>query len=289
MSKNKSMLPNPSELDEIESHYSSLIKEVDNIVQPMVEAIDFKELIRHNYGYSRYSESPFHFLIESEKKRFLMAFETIVRDGKIATAIDLGCFVPYLPVLLSKVGIKVSIVDNYSLFGDRLKTEIEKIAIAANIKMYDADILSTNWASLPQSDAVLLTAVVEHLNGSPLPLLRRAANLVNCNGMLLFEVPNIAELSRRLRLLIGKSPLPSYEDYIMSGYPFLGHNREMTVSEVKILMSEAGLRIDDLICYTYESCQTCSFSGSLISLLKKIIPHANIHGSILAKCQPIQI
>ena len=40
-------------------------------------------------------------------------------------------------------------------------------------------------------------------------------------GLLLFEVPNIAEFTKRLRMLLGFSPLANYNDYFDSDYFYL--------------------------------------------------------------------
>ena len=89
---------------------------------------------------------------------------------------------------------------------------------------------------------------------------------------------------KRLLFLLGKSPLPKYEDYFDSCYPFYGHNREMTVDEVRYLMNKTGFQVKYLDCYDYGIGEINSVKGLVAEIVKKIAPFKNKGGSIIAKC-----
>ena len=55
-------------------------------------------------------------------------------------------------------------------------------------------------------------AVVEHLHGSPQELFNKIRNIISEKGFLIFEVPNIAQFNKRLRMLLGFSLLVDYHN-----------------------------------------------------------------------------
>jgi hypothetical protein len=272
-------------LNRLESKHAKLIKEADQIVKPIVAQIDTRTLARHNFGYNHYSTNLYYELIEKEKRRFLVALDQI-ESSSLANPIvaDVGCFIPYLPILLSKIGVLVTVTDTYSLYEPQLKEIILKLAADQNLRIVDADLLTSEFNELKETNTILLMAVVEHLNGSPLPLVRRLRARLPKGGQFIFEVPNIAEIGRRLRLLRGRSPLPPYNDYLESAYPFLGHNREMTKSEVSQLLSRAGLTVQEIFCYNYCPLEGRPFAEKALATIASILPRMNLEGSIMARC-----
>ena len=253
-------------------HISTLIAQTDERIRHLLAAIPMDELIAQNPGYKRYADDRFQSFVEVEKKRFVKAIHTITALKPSGTVVDLGCFIPYLPVALSLLGHKVKIVDNYKLYSPRFYAAIETLATTHGIELLDLDILKDDFSALGKSDVVLFMAVAEHLNGSPRVLLSKIHKILKPDGIMLFEVPNIAEFRRRLRFLFGRSPLAHYPDYFYSTYPFTGHNREMTVSEVRFLLNNSQFRTDRLECYDYSSAKPGSLLGWLAVLLKKVAP-----------------
>ena len=90
----------------------------------------------------------------------------------------------------------------------------------------------------------------------------------------------------RIRFLMGRSPLPDYGVYLDSAYPFTGHNREMTVGEVRLLLEDAGFEIERLMCYDYTPTRTMSIKGRLLRAAKRVLP-GNFGESILALARPV--
>ena len=147
--------------------YSSLLKNVDRLIMPLINAIDVKDISKHNIGYLDYGIDKFKYFIESERNRFIKVIDLISNSIGQGVICDLGCFIPYLPLALSLLGYKVKIVDNYELYATNYKDNLTIFAEKNNIELFDIDILDNDFDILGKNDVTLLMAVVEHLNGSP--------------------------------------------------------------------------------------------------------------------------
>lgn len=271
---------------QIAKKYASLIREVDRAIYPLIESINLEGISKHNTGYKAYEPDKFKNFVEVEKARFLNALGTITQEFSQGNICDLGCFIPYLPTALALLGYNVKIVDKYQLYEDRFKGEISKLADSKHIRLCDLDILQDDFHPLGENEVVLLMAVVEHLNGSPRNLMEKARGIISNSGFLLFEVPNIAEFVKRVRMLLGYSPLAPYQDYLQSDYPFMGHNREMTVGEVHQLLAQTGFDCEWVECYDYWKGGVTTLKGSMIQLLKQIAPLRHKAQVISAKARP---
>jgi SAM-dependent methyltransferase len=268
---------------DLKREFGDLIQEVDAAIKPLIDSIDIHAISRHNAGYKRYEADKFHYFVESEKNRFIKALDIILRDRRQGVISDIGCFIPYLPVALSLLGYDVRIADKYEFYGGRFKESMLAFSQRHRLSLFDLDILQDYIGILGKNDIVLLMAVVEHLHGTPRFLFKKIHDLLKEGGMFLFEVPNIAALNKRFRMLFGFSPLPDYNDYFESSYPFTGHNREMTVSEVRYLFHQAGFKIKHLECYDYENAKNIQWRWKLARFLKVIIPSGTMGQSIMVK------
>lgn len=266
--------------------FSSLVRDVDRELDSFVHAIDLDELSRHNAGYRAYAGQKFKSFVELEKNRFISALDYVRASLSHGAVCDLGCFVPYLPVALAKLGYEVKIVDKYSLYGTELKRSIEQLASKWSIQVFDLDILNDDFSVLGRNDVVFLMAVIEHLNGSPRVLMEKARSIISERGYLLFEVPNIAEFSKRLAPLLGRSILPDYAVYFDSAYPFAGHNREMTLAEVAYLFRATGYQVEHLFCYDYGPGLPNGWKGRLLRIGKALAPMKNKEQVIRAVVRP---
>jgi hypothetical protein len=269
-------------MSHIPSEYQNLFKEIDPDIREVLNAVDFTKLSANNQGLSSYSEDPFRILIETERPRYVIASEYLksaVPSGKI---VDLGTFVPYFPIMLRKMGYEVTICEKYSLYSKEFKTAIYKLADKYGIEVKDTDILNDDLTALKDADAALLMAVVEHLNGSPKQLMETIYKNLPDHKHLLFEIPNIADLSKRLRLLKGKSPLPDYKGYFNSSYPFMGHNREMTADEVSFMLPACGFDVKRIGTFDYNFANNQNRKDKVIKILKKILPFKNQGETIFA-------
>ncbi|MBI5529684.1 MAG: methyltransferase domain-containing protein [Deltaproteobacteria bacterium] len=265
----------------------ALFREVDLAIAPLVDSIDVGEIGAHNRGYLAYGTDKFRNFVAVEKARYRKAVEIVTSRRTSGTVCDLGCFIPYLPIALARLGYKVGIVDKYALYGDRMRARIAETAAGHGIEVFDLDIVNDDMAPLGKNDVVLLMAVVEHLSGTPRMLMEKVRGIMAADGLLVFEVPNLAEMGKRLKLLLGRSPLPDYADYYHSHYPFTGHNREMTVAEVEYLLKAGGFAVESLSCYDcYDLSCYRTIRGKLVKVLKKALPLANKGESIMAVARP---
>lgn len=279
------MGPNPKQ---VAQKYAGLIKEVDRAIAPLIESVNVDGISRHNRGYKAYEADKFRNFVEVEKTRFLKALGVITQEFSEGTICDLGCFIPYLPTALALLEYNVKIVDKYQLYEGRFKGEISKLADSKHIQLCDLDILQDDFYPLGENDVVMLMAVVEHFNGSPRNLMEKTRGIISSSGFLLFEVPNIAEFIKRIQMLLGHSPLAPYEDYLQSEYPFMGHNREMTVDEVLQLLDQTGFRCEWLECYDYWKGGVTTLKGSIMQVVKQIAPLRHKGQVICAKARPIK-
>ena len=275
----------PSRFVRAERKFAELLKDVDGAVRPLVECIDVDAVSKHNALYKRYGANKFKFFVAAERRRYIKALDIITNDESTKTALDLGGFVPYLPVALAMLGRRVKIVDDYDIYGSDFALGVERLADKHGIEVFRRDILRESFHVFGKNDVVLLLAVVEHLNGTPRQLLEKIKEIVSPSGFLLFEVPNIAGLIKRIRLLLGHAPTADYEDYYYSEYPHRGHNREMTVSEVRYMLEHSGYDVNRLECYDYDAV-TVKWKGRFVLKVSGWLPFKDIGQSIMATATP---
>lgn len=89
-------------------------------------------------------------------------------------------------------------------------------------------------------DLVVCNAVIEHLHGIHRTVFLEAARVLAPGGHFVFTTPNIASLLKRVRMIVGRSPLWDLRDYFDSGLGFTGHVREFTVKECREMYAWSG-------------------------------------------------
>lgn len=100
-------------------------------------------------------------------------------------------------------------------------------------------------------DAVVCCQVLEHFTHSHLPAVLEMRRVLRPAGILEVDVPNVASLRNRSRLLRGKNITYDYLEHYVHAQPILyagrsfyplRHNREFTRYELRTLLELAGLR-----------------------------------------------
>jgi hypothetical protein len=221
-------------------------RETREELSPYLINLDLEALALHNRGYLMYAKDPIRNFIDYEIIRYVKTVDFIFRTlPKGATVVDIGLFIPVIPIALSKLGYQVASVEKLAFYGNALNDIITLITNRCHVSVYDLDVLTDD---LPiQGNIVLLLAILEHLNGTPRYLLGRAKSMIKPDGYMIVEVPNAATLTRRLSFLIkGSPPYPPFADYYFSEYPFYGHNREYIVRDLRFALQQSGLRIVQL-------------------------------------------
>ena len=255
-------------------------------IRVLLDSIDFEEQAKRNVLYRKYAANKFHYYVDMEVNRYIKVLDLITTkldpDRKKLDVCDYGCMLPFLPTALSELGYNVTIVDRYEYYGDAFKNSIIKHCDENNLKILDLDILNDSFDIIQESDFSLNLAVVEHLNGSPKEFINKIRSKTKEDGLFIFDVPNIANFVKRVRSVMGYSPLDDYNDYLDAPYPYMGHNREMTVSEVKALMRAANFDIQHIETYDFNPFSTVTKKGRFVKALKPMIPMKHLGECILA-------
>ena len=98
-------------------------------------------------------------------------------------------------------------------------------------------------------DAVLCGQCLEHFTNSHLGAVNEFRRVLSPGGKVVIDVPNVACLRNRLRLLRGKNITWDYEKHYLRADPIIHnsqsffpdrHNREFTVDELRLLLDLAG-------------------------------------------------
>lgn len=254
-------------------------------IRLLLDDIDFAEQARRNTLYKKYADNKFHHYVEMEINRYIRALEVIKAFDPTKEKNDIcdyGCMIPFLPYALSIMGYQVSIVDKYDFYGQKFKDSIRRFCTDNNLNIIDVDIINEKFDDIEPCDIAINLAVVEHLNGSPKELISKIRKNLKPNGLFVFDVPNIANFIKRIRVLLGYSPLDNYIDYFESPYPYMGHNREMTIGEVKYLMSASGFELKHIETYDFNPYSTITKTGFFLKALKPLMPIKNLGECILA-------
>jgi SAM-dependent methyltransferase len=91
-----------------------------------------------------------------------------------------------------------------------------------------------------EADAVLLADVIEHLPGSPLPLLGEIRRVLRPGGLLVLTTPNATRVHARLRLLFGRSVWPPLDVVLGPDAIHPSHHREYTRADLERVLALAG-------------------------------------------------
>jgi SAM-dependent methyltransferase len=94
------------------------------------------------------------------------------------------------------------------------------------------------------ADAVLLADVIEHLPGSPLPLLEEIRRVLRPGGRLVLTTPNATRIHARLKLLAGRSVWPPLHVILGEDAIHPSHHREYTRSDLETVLTLAGYDCD---------------------------------------------
>jgi 2-polyprenyl-3-methyl-5-hydroxy-6-metoxy-1,4-benzoquinol methylase len=224
---------------------ASEFNKLRSVLEGPLGALDLERLGRHNRAYSRcYADQRFERYVEAEWPYYAKVLEWYrqhVPSG--SSVLEIGTFIPVIPLLLAWEGYRVTTVEKLSLYGDALNPVLELLK-QHEVTFLNSDIMEETFDQ-GLFDTVNLLAVVEHLLGSPKNLLARIHGMLRPEGRLVFIVPNQARLIRRLGLLFGGASVHGdYGDYFESEYPYEGHHREYTKSEVVYALTHSGFQLE---------------------------------------------
>lgn len=260
--------------------FSMELARLREVLEAPLAALDLERLGSHNYSYARgYSASRFESFVQAEWPYYVRVLEWYRKFvPKGSEVLEIGTFIPVVPLLLTWEGYRVTTIEKLSLYGDALNPMVELLQ-AQGIYFRNADIMDAGF-SPGQFNTVNLLAVIEHLLGSPKELLLRIRSMLCAGGALVLVVPNQARLIRRLGLLFGGiSVQPNYPDYFESMYPFSGHHREYTAAEVVYALERSGFSVEEIGSVRYPP--RGGFGQFVITVVGNLLP-ATFHQSLFA-------
>lgn len=165
-----------------------------------------------------------------------------------SSLVDLGGGVSPLNAFLAQQGMNVAVVD---LLQDYYTHSTVIGSIAPQIKMIEscgvrfvkADFtdcdLRSHFAG-ESVDTIVSYHTLEHLHHSPRRLLGSAYEILRPGGKVIIEVPNAANMLKRLKLLVGRTNYQPYRQYFESDR-WVGHVREYTVGDLREMASHLNL------------------------------------------------
>jgi SAM-dependent methyltransferase len=230
--------------------YRRAVEEIAPFLTPDRQAV----IARHNLGLhpERYD---MHAYLRASEQRYALAVQRFNEHGGgcqgETTALDVGGFLGAFPLALTRVGVKVTLVEEYGYYHgafDDLKSYLER----EGIEVWAADFTQPLPDQTRRAFSLVTNmAMLEHLPSSPKQLMENIHRSTAPDGTLIVEVPNIGYWPNRLRVLRGESIHQPYELYYQSDPPFMGHHREYTVQELTDLLSWSGFDIQSVDLHNY--------------------------------------
>lgn len=121
-----------------------------------------------------------------------------------------------------------------------LGTNHQDVSEAAGIPFHLGNILSPLSAPRDYYDLIIFSEVIEHLQGNPRLALRHLRECLKPGGRLLLTTPNLGRLLNRVKLLLGRSPVPEIGPPEWWG----GHMREYTYPEIRNMLDREGYQLE---------------------------------------------
>lgn len=182
--------------------------------------------------------------------RFYKAYRSFADEGTTQKICDVGGFWGVFPTTLKTLGYDVTMTESLQYYGESFNQLFAAIA-DQGVRVVDFDPFVAG-ASLPDRfDAITVMAVLEHYPHSLKYFMENVISLLNHDGKLYLEVPNVAFWPKRVNLLLGQTPQAQLSDIFKSDVPFIGHHHEFTIGELRELATLSGLNVTSEDFYNY--------------------------------------
>jgi SAM-dependent methyltransferase len=172
----------------------------------------------------------------------LNVIASMLSDFAGSPGADISTGLGFLPVILRRCSL------------DLIATEHDPAA--GRFARTGGEILPYSIGSSPPPIAagslhfLVLAEVLEHLNLSPVRVLRELASLLAAGGRLILTTPNIARLQHIELLAAGENFLEPFDESFPADRPatdFIEHIREYSIREVVEAVEAAGLGVDEVV------------------------------------------
>lgn len=199
------------------------------------------EVAVHCYGWSP-GLFDFTNYLQASAVRFYRAYSSFAAAGSGQTVCDIGGQMGVFTITLKKLGYDTTMTEALQYYGDQFNEFHACIREqGVTIANYDPFESSARWPS--KFDVVTVMAIIEHYPHSLKRFMENVVALMKPEGRIYIEVPNIAYLPKRMRLLFGRTPQAEIQDIFRSEVPFIGHHHEFTISELRDLARLSGLSV----------------------------------------------
>lgn len=201
---------------------------------------------------------------------------TVLKYCNINTKIlDFGAGPCDKTAMLSLKGFDVTAFDDFGddwYNKDGNKEKILNFAEKSGIKYILPDENGNHNFKENSFDVLILNNIIEHLHNSPRVFLNDLLKYLKPNGFLIIDVPNAANLRKRIDLLFGRTNYPSISSYYWSPDPWRGHNREYVKNDLVQINNFLKLNMMEVSDHHYHLDRISKFTTIIFKLICKIIP-----------------
>ena len=211
------------------------------------------EMARHCVSWSPENFN-FTSYFELSALRAYYAYLAIVRHvGETGHICDVGGFGGVFPIVLKRLGYTVTMTEALKYYSKSFDPLFDFVR-QEGVEIYDYDPFEDAPTLDVAADCLTCMAVLEHYPHSPAQFIQHIKQLVRHDGVLYFEVPNIAYWPKRYALFFkGETPLVNIAQIYASATPFIGHHHEYTGAELKQLAAMAELTVLEERAFNYSN------------------------------------
>jgi 2-polyprenyl-3-methyl-5-hydroxy-6-metoxy-1,4-benzoquinol methylase len=187
-------------------------------------------------------------------------------------ALDVGGFLGAYPLTLARLGISVTLAEEYGYYYGAFD-ELAGFLAGEGVDIWAVDFTEPISDTRDGFTLVSNMAMLEHLPGSPRGLMENIRSCIDPDGLLIVEIPNVAYWPNRLEAIRGQSIHQPLELVYASEMPYLGHHREYTVAELQELLRWSRFVPRDLKLFNYSlSLRRGTWTDRLYTLLVYLWP-----------------
>jgi len=153
------------------------------------------------------------------------------------------CLMPIFSILLKSFYDKVYVIDDFVDYKDldRWQKFTYNLMKKNKVKSIKKDLSDVNNLNIDfKNTSVICTFnFIEHLHNSPKRLFKKCLKEIKYNAPICIGTPNSNNLRKRFSAIFGNYSWSNFEEY-WDDYPFRGHVREPSVSDLNEIVQRLG-------------------------------------------------